>query len=276
MNKLKAYLKLARIEHGFMTGLAVMAGYLAVTWSFSWRVVLAFLSSFLAEVALFAFNDIFNVEEDRINSPERPLARGDLSKREALAFAASSSLLALLLAAPLGFYPLLLLSTALALGNMYNCYFKRFSLLGNIIVAGLTASSFLYGSLATGLEIPEKVVLFFVVAFLANIGREIIKGIRDIEGDTKAGICTIACQLGVRQAGFISAAYMALAVLLSFASLHYFTLKAVFVPMLAIADAIFLHAIYSILRDPTPEVAGKLRKTTLLGMLVAIVAFTLP
>ncbi|QOJ79610.1 UbiA family prenyltransferase [Infirmifilum lucidum] len=276
MNKLKAYLRLARVEHGLMTGLAVMAGYLAVTWSFSWRLALAFLSSFFAEVTLFAFNDVFNIEEDRVNSPERPLVRGDLSKREALVFAASSSLLALLLAAPLGFYPVLLLSIALALGNMYNYYLKRFSLLGNIVVAGLTASSFLYGSLTTGLEIPEKVVLFFVVAFLANTGREIIKGIRDIEGDIRAGICTLACQLGVRQAGFISAVYMALAVLLSFASIRYFTLKAVFAPMLAITDAIFLHAIYSILRDPAPEVAGKLRKTTLLGMLVAIVAFTLP
>jgi len=276
MGKLKAYLKLSRIEHGVMTGLAVVAGYLAVNASFSLRLVLAFLSSLFAEMSLFAFNDIFNVEEDRVNSPERPLVRGDLSRREALAFAAVASTSALLLALPLGAYPVLLLLAALAIGNAYNYYLKRLSVIGNLAVAGLTASSFLYGALATGLAVAEKVLLFFLIAFLANIGREIAKGVRDLEGDIRVGVCTLACEVGVKQAGLVSAIFMALAVALSLASPQYFALKEPFVAMLALTDAIFIHSIYTIVRTPTPEAAGIVRRNTLIGMLVAILAFTLP
>lgn len=274
MGKLDAYLRLVRIEHGVMTGLAAVAGYLSVGWYTSGKLLLVFASSLLAETALFALNDIFNVEEDRVNSPERPLVKGEVSVREAAALALASSSAALALAATLGLPPLALVVAALFLGNAYNAYLKRHSFFGNIIVSALTASSFLYGALAAG-AIPDKVALFFIIAFLANIGREILKGIRDLEGDMRVGVCTLACEIGVERAAFVSAVFMALAVVLSFAAVEYFEWKYYFLPLILATDVIFVHAIYNILKNPNPASAGKFRKTTLAGMLLAIIAFIL-
>lgn len=268
-------MRLARIEHGLMTGIAAVAGFLAVKWCFCDNLWVVFVSSVLAEVSLFAFNDIFNLEEDRINSPDRPLVRGELTRKEALAFALASAAASIILAFQLGTYPLVVLFAAIVLGNLYNAYLKRLSILGNLTVAGLTATSFLYGSLSTGVAVPEKVVLFFIIAFLANVGREISKGIRDLEGDSKAGICTLACEVGVEEAGLIAAVFMSLAVVLSMAAVNYFTFKVLFISLISVTDVIFIHAAYQMITKPS-HAAGWVRKTTLIGMLLALISFITP
>ncbi|MGB9709100.1 MAG: UbiA family prenyltransferase [Infirmifilum sp.] len=276
MGKARAYLRLTRIEHGVMTGLAVMAGFLAVKWCLCEALIIAFLSSVMVEASLFAFNDIFNMEEDRINSPDRPLVTGEVSKDEAVIIAILLAFSSIILASLLGKAPMLLLIMALSLGNLYNAYLKRFSIIGNITVAGLTASSFLYGSLATGLDVPEKTILFFMIAFLANVGREVVKGVRDLEGDVRVNICTLACEIGSEKAGKVASVFMLLAVALSFAAISYFANKLFFTALISLTDIIFIHGAYLMLKEPTPSNAGKLRNTTLIGMLIALASFVIP
>lgn len=274
--RVKAFLRLSRIEHGVMSGLAVIAGALSTQVFVADKAVLAALSAFFAETSLFAFNDVFNVEEDKVNNPTRPIVAGEISLREALLFAIATGIMSVVFASAIGPLPLVVIALALGLGILYDAMLKRHGFLGNLIVAGLTAFTFPFGAIAVTASPTEKSLLFFAVAFLANVGREIVKGIRDLEGDMKAGICTLPCEVGEKPAGVIAAAFMSLAVVLSFSGLAFVSLKHLYLALILVTDVIFAYSAAVMALKADRHHAEVARRITLPAMLLAIVAFTLP
>ncbi|MCC6003207.1 MAG: UbiA family prenyltransferase [Thermofilum sp.] len=280
ISKLLDYAKLARIEHGVMASLAVVAGALSVQ-GLSQRIsavslLPAVASVLLTEMSLFASNDVFNVEEDRINNPLRPIVSGRISIREAELFAAATGGLAILVAITVNVQCFLIILAALIMGNLYNYLLKKYAFFGNIIVSGLTSLTFPYGAISVAGSLTEKPLLFFVIAFLANLGREIAKGIRDLEGDMRAGVCTLPCEIGVECSGVIAGIFMLMAVLLSFYGVNYVSAKTVYAALISFTDALFIYAVFTLISRPSLKKAEVARKLTLPAMLVAIIAFTLP
>ncbi len=273
MVKLRAYWRLARAEHGVMTGIAVLAGAFSAGNVVVWRLIVGVVTAFLVEVFLFATNDILNIEEDRVNSPDRPLVRGEVSVREAWGFAILSLSLALGVAVILGAAALLILVFAATLGFLYNWRLKHEGILGNIVVALLTSLAFLYGGIGVSGRLEEKIVLFTIIAFTANVGREIAKGVRDIKGDEAAGVNTVAVIYGCRPAGMLSTVFMVAAVFMSLLGFHYVRNPVVYGVLIGITDMLFLYSAALIALHPEPSTADRVRKLTLLGMATAIVAF---
>ncbi len=283
MASVKAYVKLSRLEHGLMVALAVFTGAFAVeemgVFSIGKiiKLVLGMVSGVLVEAGIFAFNDYFNVEEDRINAPDRPLVTGELSLREAFLFGFLTLSAGVLINALINLYALVLVALTAFIGMLYNAYFKKSGIFGNFLVAYSTALPFVYGALVLGYfpEVPLNVILFSAVAFFAALGREIVKGIRDIEGDRKADVRTLAIIAGSQTAATLASLLFITAVILSI-YLHFFVKNPLlYLALLAPTDLIFLYSAYSIVEKPTIENADSLRKKTLIGMALGIMSFFL-
>ncbi|MEM1598482.1 MAG: geranylgeranylglycerol-phosphate geranylgeranyltransferase [Pyrobaculum sp.] len=187
--------RLIRGEHGVLASLASTASYIVAGGRELETALLLAASTFLAEAALFAHNDIANLEEDRVNRPDAPLVTGAVSLSTARAVALGSAVLGAVLALLLGPAPFLIYLTALTLGAAYNVKVKRVPLAGNFIVAFLTSMTYIYGMSAVG-KYSQVLALLFASSLVANLGRELVKTAMDYEGDLRAGAKTLAVLIG--------------------------------------------------------------------------------
>ncbi|MCX8196508.1 MAG: geranylgeranylglycerol-phosphate geranylgeranyltransferase [Acidilobaceae archaeon] len=225
-----ALLELGRPPNALAGVLAVFLGASVISGSpptmFSpAEAMLVAAASLLATFAVMTANDIVDLEADKINSPWRPLPSGRVSVRAAAAAAALYTALSILLSLfiePLPTIPLLALSFLLA-ANAYNFGGKRVLLLGNLLVAFLTAFPIAVGALLTvhrvggvDSDISLRAFLYWLMAFLSVLGREIAKGIPDVEGDLKAGVKTVANVFGRGVAARAAVALYSLSAAVSF------------------------------------------------------------
>ncbi|MFH7860264.1 MAG: hypothetical protein QXR03_04635, partial [Candidatus Aenigmatarchaeota archaeon] len=110
--------------------------------------------------------------------------------------------------------------------------------------------------------------------FIANTGREIIKGIADVEGDAIKDIKSIARLFGNKIAAKIGALFFIIAVLLSFIPLIYNLVYPLsYIPLVIITDVGFILSSYKIIKISTKENALKIKKNVLIWMLTALLAF---
>ena len=161
-----------------------------------------------------AINDYFDREIDAINRPDRPIPRGAVTPRAALAF--SLALFAAAVGLTLLFPPI---AIAIAVVNLlaliaYTEVFKGLPGVGNALVAYLTGSTFLYGGAAVGGDLATVSVLF-VLAAAATMAREIVKDVEDVAGDREEGLNTLPIAVGERTALGVAAAFVATAMLTS-------------------------------------------------------------
>ena len=279
---LKAYIRLTRLDHGLLSVVGVLAGLLTncsngVTML---QIVIAITAPLFIEMGLFALNDYFNIEEDRINAPDRPLVRGEISPESALLLGVLSLILgyiaALLAMLENRLFSVLLITLIVAIGVLYDMKVKTLGFIGNIIVSFSTASTFIYGALLaediTNINIATWII--FITAFLSCLGREILKGARDYLGDKKAGILTLAVKYGTHQAVTISSILIALAVLGALINIFYVKRPLVYSALLVPAVVLFAISITVSLKDPdNVEYTEKARKYTLYAMSLGLIAF---
>ncbi len=273
---LRSIARLTRIDHGIMTAFATFAGIYAVRGFsfFNWKIfLLGGLSSLFIEMGLFVFNDIFNIEEDKVNDPSRPLVTGEINIETAYFIGIFSLIAGTILSIFLGFIPFLIIIVAIVTGMLYNIGLKKTGFIGNIIVAFDTALPFLYGASIVGREFGEKIILFYSIAFTATLGREIVKGIRDMRGDSRVNIRTVALMYGPRIASILAAFFMFIAVILSFIAFPYVRNIVWYAVLIGVTDIVFIVSSMLIVFKPEIDVAGKVRKITLFGMLLGILGF---
>ena len=129
-------------------------------------------------------NDIYDLEIDRINRPDRPLPSGGMRVNQAriyliILFAAGSllawsiSLQTFIIAGPISI-PILI---------AYSACFKRQPLIGNLTVSFMLGLAFIYVGSAFG-NIKATLVMA-VLAFGFTLIREIVKDLEDMEGDAQ-------------------------------------------------------------------------------------------
>ena len=216
--KVLAYLDIIRPFNCLMTGVfMILAVYLGsgVENIFVLFVMGITGSLFLAVVNI--TNDIADEEIDRINQPDRAIPSGIISRKEAVVYAILVIVLVELLSILIDIY--LEFPYTIIIGNilivpalLYNFYFKKWGIFGNIIVAGFAFILFLYGDVIDG-ELSIFTWGFGVTAFALNLAREIIKGIADEEGDRKYNIQTLAVKYGVNKAKIVASIVLALSVI---------------------------------------------------------------
>ncbi len=245
------------------------------------QVIVLMLAGFLLAYSIMVVNDIVDVEADRVNAPWRPIASGFVS----IDLAWRVSVIAILLGLGLTLYiePLPLTSITalwfLGLAHLYNLGGKRFLLIGNIIVAFLTAFPLLYGVVLASYYMGGfwswgdyvRSTIFWFMVFLSTLGREVSKGIVDIEGDRITGVRTIANTYGARRAGFTALTFYMLAALLSLIPVALDVVN--IVPYLVVIVPVDLLALLEGLKlaiNPTKENAQAHKSRILLLMLLAM------
>ncbi|MDI9610659.1 MAG: UbiA family prenyltransferase [Archaeoglobales archaeon] len=269
---LKAYWELLRLEHGIMYGLGVLIGiFLGGGAEFN-VLLLAFLTAVFLEASAFALNDYLDYEVDVANKRlDRPLVRGDLSKKTALASTIIFFPLGLFSAFLISIKALLFVLVVTILAYAYNAKLKEFGLIGNAYVAFTMSAPFIFGGVIS--EFNQAVLLLSLIAFLSGLGREIMKGIEDIEGDALRDVKSVARVHGIETAVKLSSLLFILAVILSFFPpiliAEYYDLK-YGIPV-AITDFILISVALRLYRSP--DRISKFRKETLLAMLLGLIGF---
>lgn len=130
----------------------------AVRWA---EAAAAFTAYCAASSAAYLFNDVRDAARDRLHPLKRlrPVARGELSTRAALAIAAALAGLALAIVAPLGLPSLVFLSTFLALQLAYSLGLKHLVLLDVLVIAALFVLRSAAGAEAVDVRISPWLLL---------------------------------------------------------------------------------------------------------------------
>ena len=270
--KTSAIAKLMRLENCAMAGLAVLIGFIVAGGGLAglqfsvFGLLLAFVSAFLITGAGNTINDYYDRNADKRNAPHRPIPSKEISAKGAFVFAMVLFGVGIVMSFFINYECFALASFNSVVLFFYGRNLKSSVFAGNVAVSYLTGSTFVYGALV--LQNPVTTVFLALLAFLANVGREIIGDVEDIKGDVKAKIKTFATKYGEKKAWFYGRIYIIAAVLLSPVP-YAMGLMGVYylVPVLA-ADGLFIASVVT-------SNARKNQKLTKIAIFVGLVAFLL-
>lgn len=271
------YLRMTRPVNSAMIGFAVLVGSTIAAGCIScinvYKLIAGWLTGFAISSYSMLTNDIFDVEIDRINQPNRPLPSGRASVKGAWITAGIMAFIGLAAAAYIGLIPFTVAFTALIAAHFYNWRAKRTGLPGNMIVAYSVALPILYGALLVQV-VDARITIYWSMVFLSALAREVVKGIADIEGDSIAGVSTVAVSEGAEHAAMAAFALYMTAVALSSIPLVYHWVRPLWygIPV-AFTDAIFVYSSLRLLRSPDRETALWQKKMALLAMLLGLIGF---
>lgn len=160
----------------------------------------------------------------------------------------------------------------------YNFKGKEAGLIGNFMVSACVALPLVYG----GFVYQERswdykglssLLFFTLMAFFSNTGREITKGITDVEGDRIRNVRSVAIRSGSKGAAVIAVSFYAFAVGLSVFPWLYGLVSWLYLPFVVIADFGFSISSFILLRDYSKENARRVKNMVLFWMVIALVAF---
>jgi geranylgeranylglycerol-phosphate geranylgeranyltransferase len=283
MNKITGIIRLTRPINCIITGFAVLVGAIVANRSLSFgnttltRMALGFITGFTFLAAANTVNDYYDRKIDAVNEPNRPIPSGVVKPNEALGYVAVLSITGFLAASLTSIPSLTLAAIAWLLFTYYATKGKRTGILGNLIVSTCIAIPFVYGSLAVAKEVLSPIAIVFAsMAFFSTVGREITKGIVDVEGDKLEGARTVAVLYGSRKAAFSAVIFYILAVFFSFLPLLPWLLEEVsvwYIPFVAIADLGFMFSSTSLLRNYSRENARNVKNIVRIWMVIGLFAF---
>ena len=214
-----------------------------------------------------ALNDYFDREVDKVAHPERPIPMGLVAPKSALALSVVMFSATAVTSVFVNIWSVLIVVSSIVFMVAYETLLKAEGLAGNLVISWLTGALFLFGGAAVdGMEVAWVLA---ALAFLATLGREIVKDVQDIEGD-RGSRTTLPMRVGAKRAGVVASAAFAAAVLLSPVPYILELLSIWYVPVVAVADAMFIYCAAVHFADP-----GKGQKVAKLAMLAALVAFLL-
>ena len=191
------------------------------------------LSTMFIAAAGYIINDYFDTRPDMINKPARVVVGVSISRKEAMILHAILNIIGVGIGVYLAFYvglPSLSLVFVLSTGLLwfYSTNYKRQFLVGNLIVAFLTALVPLmvvlfeipllnreYGEVMIRYDANFNYLLAWVsafsfFAFVTTLIREIIKDAEDLEGDNAYGMRTVPIVVGTFWTRFVVVSLIAL------------------------------------------------------------------
>lgn len=226
IQKIRTYLELMRYKNAAMAGISSIAAVFIVASILNYslngdlfynllHLFYIFIMVFLATGAGNTLNDYYDIEIDRVNKPARPLPSGRVTVKEAVYLTIICFSVALIIA--------FLINTIAGIIGFINVFIliwyakklKRTILLGNLSIAYLTGSTFLFGASFFGTNGIIVMFPLFLLAFLATAAREIVKDIEDIKGDAVDGAVTFPIKYGEKKSIVLAALFGFSAVLMS-------------------------------------------------------------
>ncbi|MBN2518061.1 MAG: UbiA family prenyltransferase [Candidatus Altiarchaeota archaeon] len=265
MMNIRAIFRLMRPENCLMASVAVAIGFIvAGGLEVGLGLVLALVSAFVITGAGNTINDFYDARIDKENAPDRPIPSGEVTEGFAFYMAMSLFFLGILSAFFINPGCLILAWFNSSLLFVYARDLKGTVLAGNITVSYLTASTFVYGGLV--LVNPLITVFLFLLAFLVNVGREIVGDIEDVPGDKKEGLVTLPIRIGEKKSWIIAAVFVLVAVALSPAPYLLNLMGPYYLVVVLVADLMFIAS----LAGCKPRLNQKLTKV---GIAIGLVSF---
>lgn len=177
---MKKYLKLMRVKH-YIKNVLVLVPFIFSGQFFQpfylVRAVVGFLAFSLLSSAVYIFNDIRDVESDRLHPTKktRPIASGEITKRSAYVLGAALLLGAAVLqylSEAVLWYAWLLLILYLALNLAYSLKLKNIPILDVAILVSGYVLRVLYGATLGGIEISRWLYLTVIsMSFYLGLGK---------------------------------------------------------------------------------------------------------
>jgi 4-hydroxybenzoate polyprenyltransferase len=267
MNRLRQYWILSRP----FTLLAPLIGYLSAGfiayrvnppppgtgWATFIDVIVGSLTAACLNAASNGLNQIYDLEIDRMNKPDRPLPAGRLTLAEAWWFTLGCYALAILSAATVNTEFLVIVLFTSFLTYAYSgppFRTKRFGILANLTIAiprGCLLKVAGWSAVATILE-PEPWLIGSIFG-LYVLGSATTKDYSDIEGDKAHGCRTLPIRFGIRQSAWMISPFFVLPFLLlvAFALLGYLTVNPAAMTVLGLFLSLWgAYIAYLILANP--------------------------
>ena len=275
MARIEGLLRLMRPLNCIVMSLAVLVGAsLTGLGNLQWiNLLFGAITAFTLTGAAMAVNDYYDFDIDKINEPNRPIPSGQVSLKASLVTTAVLTLIGLSSAFIISLFCLLFATVAWIIMVTYTTIGKRAGFPGNLLVSACVAAPFLFGSIVATNTITINILLFASMAFLSNTGREIAKGIVDIEGDSQHKIKTLAVVFGRKKAALAAAIFFISAVCLSTTPLILNIVSIWFIPFVLVTDVGLLWCSVSLLKNPERENSRKIKKTVLFLFIFGLLAF---
>lgn len=237
LEKIKAFLKLVRWFHEVVVILPFLGLYLIIDYfsqksnlgctlsGFNFALICFCVQTLIAAGCV--LNDIVDRKIDKINKPKSHVVDNTISLKNAKIIFSSLTLIILVLSVYISIYMFsewaYISVSVYILSLLYDFYFKRSPLLGNILMALLTSFIplvlFFFAKDCIGALQNEKInVLIYLYAalpFLIIIPRELSLDISDIEGDKACGCKTLPIMIGVKKSKLVVVAFLLLIIILS-------------------------------------------------------------
>jgi geranylgeranylglycerol-phosphate geranylgeranyltransferase len=284
--KFKDAIEIARPINCIMGALSVVIGLLNTREGvpldkFTVNLILGAFTYFFIAASTNIINDVYDIEIDKVNRPERPIPRGSISLKQGKGL----FFLYLIIAIILSLLNTLILSLTLInlalvsffgfIGWVYSKWGKRSGFIGNIMVGISYSIGLVYGGYLNGPIIPSYLLFFFLTAFSLLVAREIIKGCEDIEGDKIQGVKTLAIKIGIKASRTISVIFALSAIL--FFILPVFTKilnKFLFIIFMVIGlIEVGYTIVLMLISDLKKEDLKKISLLLKIGMLLGLIAF---
>jgi len=187
--------------------------------TFGWRLVIVLIANWMAVGFAFMINDVEDAPDDALNPAKvkrNPVSAGDLSPGIGQAASLGVATVAAALYALLGAWPFVIGATCLVIGYVYS--WRRIRLksipIADLISHGLMLAGlqFLAGYLTFGPGLAWRWV--FPLAFLVAISLygQLFNELRDLEGDTQAGVTHTASLIGRQVAHILMMTLLAIGV----------------------------------------------------------------
>jgi len=269
---LKELIKLIRLPNCILSGFGVIVGAFLEGYYNALILTLGFLVGFFITAYAMIINDYYDIEIDRINAPNRPLASGKINVKIALILAILLLVAGLTISVLMNLLSFIIAVLFAFISYLYSWKFKKSGLIGNFLVASSMAIPFIYGAIISMKFGPIPFILAGV-AFFAGTSREIIKGISDVEGDKKKGVKTVTITKGAKQASAYAFFFMIIAVVFSFFPLVDFKFWYIYLILILIVDISMIKYTYELLKNPDGKKAIYVKNKILLMMFGALLVF---
>lgn len=270
----KHFFELMRPLNSFMAALAVFIGAYVLGGSSvinSSSLYLGIIATFLISGGGMAINDYFDRDIDTVNKPHRPIPSGRISVNAAMVFSFVLFAVGIYISLFINIYcaALALINSALLI--VYSWHLKKVTLVGHIVVSYLVASTFFFGALVVlGKGNLLVVLIMSSIAFFANLSRELVKTIEDIQGDRMAKIKTLPMVIGEKKTRELASLLLIVSIFLAPLPFLLGFLNNYYLFIVSIGIVLF---IFSIIWNQRETPAGKVHKLMKIAMLVCLVAF---
>ncbi len=218
------------------------------------------------------FNDVFDLEIDCLNRPDRPLPNGRIPIPAAIVFGTILGCAGLFMAARVSVWHMLIALAILVAIVIYDRWLKRVAVAGNLVVSLTAAAALPFGGLLG--EAWSATWVPTLLAFLLHLAREIVKDVEDMDGDRLAGARTLPVLVGRHRA--LSVAIYVLFVLVSLTPVpHLLGWYGIgYMRVVVFLDAACVALIVSLHRNPfrtnLARVSGSLKMLMILGIVAVM------